>query len=314
MATESEVVTPSVVNDDEQNLAHIPIAENGKAYCSGVKDKNNPYSVWSVSGPSMKAALERTPDDLFLLDEAHLGNLAGADARIRTLRMAFQREYERVILIAQRTGSLGVMRKSNIFGGIVSEGVFTRLVSRPECLAYMTIPIVDYHDSLKSLSLAILQRYDEILHAPLYDKKGNFKSTNAEVVLKAIRAVEDRVWGQSVQRVSSESKTLTVALPSPTRSVQKTTDMMLSLEARVNELQAELYGVRRLGEPGQMEASKHDYSNCPENWINQKSHNMDRDWGADRLAKLQVRQAKEGEVGNGENESTSDSGETTSDS
>jgi hypothetical protein len=310
MDSEPEVLTPTVVDDDEQNLAHIPIAENGKAYCSGVKDMNNPYSVWSVSHPSVKRALERTPDDLFLLDDNHLAKMAGADPRLRTLRMAFQREYERVILAAQRTGTLGVMKKSNIFGGIVSEQTFTRLVSRPECLAYMTMPVVDYHDSLKALSMAILQRYDEILHAPLYDKKGNFKSNIAEVVLKAIRAVEDRVWGQSVQRVSSESKSLMVSIPTPMRSVQKTTDMMLTLEARVNELQAELYGVRKLGEPGQIEAAPHQYATSPENWIAQKGANKDLDWGPDRLAKLQARQAKEGEVGNGESKPEGHSDET----
>lgn len=314
MDSEPEVVTPAVVDEQEEHHAHIPVTDNGRAYCSTVKDHDNPYSVWSLANERLKDCIDRSPDDLFLLDEQVLMNMINRDARLTTIRMSFHREYERVMALFQRTGKLQVLRASNIYGGICSQKVYERYLTRPECLVYMTLPVVDFHDGLKALSATLLNRYDEILKAPLYDKKGNFSAKTAEVVLKAMKSVEDRVWGQSIQRVSSESKSVQVTVPIPGRSVQKTTDLMLVLDHRVKELQAELYGIRRLGEMGHQGANDNRKTSSPQRWIDGTSdsqYDPSEDWEAKRLAKLL---AKEGEVVSGEEgQSASHSDQTTTD-
>jgi hypothetical protein len=297
--------------DQEEHRAHIPVTDNGKAYCSTVKDHDNPYSVWSLSCQSMRDAIDRTPDDLFLLDEQKLTVMVNHDARLNVLRMSFHREYERVMAVFQRTGNITLLRMSNIYGGICCGATFDRYLRRPECLVYLTLPMVDFYDGLKSLGNTLLSRYEEILRAPLYDKKGNFNSRTAEVVLKAMKSVEDRVYGQSIQRVSSESKSVQVTVPVPTRSVPKTTDMMLVLEHRVKELSAELYGIRRLGEQGQLALADESRNNAtPDRWeANRLAVDGER-WVEKRVARML---AKEGEVVSGQGESGSDSDKTTSD-
>lgn len=289
MADDSRDLT---VTDGEEHHAHIPVTDNGKAYCGTVKDKGNPFSVWSVGSEAIKHAIERCPDDLFLLDDNQLSKMADADHRLRTMRVAFQREYERVITYYQRTGQVGVMRNSNIYGGIVGDVTYRRWLERPEVIAYLSAPVVDYHDSLKALSTTILQRYSEILNAPLTDSKGRFSAATARVVLEAIKAVEDRVWGQSVQRVSSESKSVQVTVPVPTRGVAKTTDMMLVMEQKIRELQAELYGVRKLGEPGQYDAGGYEDNRSPDAWEANRILVKGEKW-PEKAAK---RLAKDGEV------------------
>lgn len=278
--------------DCEENVAHVPVSDNGKVHCASIKDKDNPYSVYSLSPRVMREALLAVPDEFFLLDEQQLSKMACADARLRTMRVTLQREYERVITYFQRTGQLHAMRMTNIFGGIITEPTFYKMIRKPENLAYMTMPIVDYHDSLKSLSLTILQRYDEILNVRLVDDKGNLKVGTARVVLEAMRGIEDRVWGKALQRISAETKSVQITVPVPERSMGRTTDMMLSLEQRVKELSAELYGVRKLGEPGQLNVSSWESARSPESYITEKE-NRSPGWTERRL------KAKEGEVVDG---------------
>lgn len=245
------VVQPS---EQDEHVAHIPVTDNGRTFCGTVKDSNNPYSVWSVSPPKLQDAIDRTPADLYLYNESQLSSMTGHDPRLRTLRVSFQREYERVITYFQRTGQLTQMKMTNIWGGLCSESMWHRFLSKPECVVYMTMPVVDYFDSLKALSMTMLQRYDEILRAPVVDKDGKLIVGAAKVVLEAMNSIEDRIYGKALQRMSGEMKSVQVTVPVPPRSLAKTTDIMITLERRVKELSAELYGIRKTADMGQLGA------------------------------------------------------------
>lgn len=257
-----------VVEPEEGHVAHIPVAANGKPFCATVKDHNNPYSVWSVSPPRMRDAIDTAPDDLYLLEESAINKKIGNDPRCRTLRISFQREYERVLTYFQRTGVTPIMRMTNVFGGICSEPAFSKLIKRPEVVVFLTMPIVDYFDSLGALQMTMLQRYQEILNAKVVDKDGKLIVGAARVVLEAIRGIEDRVLGKAVQRISSEMKSVQVTVPVAPRSLGQTTDMMLDMERRIKELSAELYGVRMLGEGDQRAKAVYPQDLCPQNRIN----------------------------------------------
>lgn len=246
--------------DGEPYNAHLPVTDNGKTFCGTVKDDNNPYSVWSVSPPKLQDAIDRAPADLYLLAENQIAPMVGFDARLRTLRVSFQREYERVITHFQRTGQLQTMKLNNIFGGIVSDATFYRMLQKPECVVYMTMPLVDYFDSLKALSTTMLERYDEIIRSPVVDKDGKLMVGAARVVLEAMNAVEDRIFGKALQRMSGEIKSVNVTVPVPPRSLGKTTDILLTLERRVKELSAELYGMRKEGDVGQLNSTSDNTS------------------------------------------------------
>lgn len=262
MADQAEVVTP-----DEGHAAHVPVAANGKAFCGTVKDRTNPYSVWSVSPAKLRDAIDLTSEDFYLLDEQVLAKMVGPDARIRLLRISFQREYERVISYYQRTGMLGLMKMSLIYGGICTQVAFDKLIARPLVMTYLTVPLADYFDSLGALQMQMLQRYQEILNAPILDKNGDLHVGRARLVLEAIRGIEDRVLGKAVQRISSENKSVQVVVPHTDRTMLQTTDMMLDMERRIKELTSELYGVRQLAEGDQRGKAKTAAERSPENLI-----------------------------------------------
>jgi hypothetical protein len=311
MADESVVVTAEVTEEHNEHLAHVPISENGKPYCMTVKDKNNPYSVVSRCSGKLKDAIESIPDELFLLDDQRLSVMCNADHRLKMLRVAFHREYERVILMFQRTGYLGTINASAVFGGICSFNAWTRILDYPEKMAYLTSPIVDYYDGLKSLQSTILERYQELLTAPVFDGKGKFLVGNARVVLAAVMAVEDRIFGKAVQRVSSESKSLNVTVPVASRSIPETADKMLRLEERIKELQAELYGVRKLGEPGQYGAHEAEHKLSPDAYV--KSRESYVPGWSERLLAREGYQS-DGEDEKSESDSSGSSDKATSDS
>jgi hypothetical protein len=55
-------------------------------------------------------------------------------------------------------------------------------------------------------------RLDEIINAPLYNKKGEFDHKNAAMIMKAAMMLETKVHGQQVQKHIHEVKSLHVNL------------------------------------------------------------------------------------------------------
>lgn len=75
-------------------------------------------------------------------------------------------------------------------------------------------------------------RLYEIMHAPIYDNKGNFVSKNASLVLQAIKMVDDRVKGMAIQRIEKKQQ---VSL-----STEQPPVKMSELDKQIETLEAEL--------------------------------------------------------------------------
>jgi hypothetical protein len=173
-------------------------------------DKENPRHVLNLVPEAVRNAMERIPAEFLAMDEDELEARAPRQKWTlvdRRLRTAFWIEYAR----AQDTGSN--MQISNVFNGTCSRNYFYGTIMENKIkLAYLMRPPADYTIAMEeSLNFGVA-RLREILDFPLWakDKDGIERPDVkvAEVILKTVTLIDQRVKGAVIQRI--EQKNLNV--------------------------------------------------------------------------------------------------------
>lgn len=148
----------------------------------------------------------------------------------RALRVSFWQEYE----YAFRTKQL--IRQTSVWRGVCENSYWIQgILSNPVKCAFLFRPVIEYQKSMETLLQIGLSRINEIMHLPIYNEKGVPNAKIAQVVLQAVKQVEDRVKGQALQRIAERSERVLVKEDRSPRSINEIDSKIKTLEAEIND-------------------------------------------------------------------------------
>jgi hypothetical protein len=203
-----------------------------------VYDESSPFALVNMVSGKLRDAIMRVPLELRVMNEAELKSAVEfkptrADYALRT---SFWREFD-------KAAALGRDRivTSHIFAGIVTEPYFYQhFLEQPHRVAWLVLPQQTYSKEMEAILARGTERLWELMEMDVTDAKGKVDSRKAEVLLKVISEVKNRVKGMAVQRVNKQSVNLN--LPAGNRAVP--VQSMEELKKRLAELEGKSVGDR----------------------------------------------------------------------
>lgn len=208
-------------------------------------DKSDPRAVVNLVPEDLRQHIEDMAfenPEYFNQDERSLralfkeanknGKLTHREAEIgateNRIRVAFWTEYNR----AQDSG--GRMNLANVCAGICTKAYFyNEITKRKTKLAWVLTPPTSYTSAMEEALIYGVEKIRDILDIELKDSKGNVNVKAAEVLLKTIQFLDQRVKGAIVQKVDTRS----LVVHADTRSKPKESEP-LTLEAVQKQLQS----------------------------------------------------------------------------
>lgn len=217
------------------NRENLPSTADIPDRPTSIRDEQDPFSLIKFLTGRLKEAVLNIPEEIFLKTEGDLRMSVKPTNADFALRVSFWREFERVLW----KGS-GAISPASVMAGIVSEQYFYKeFLSNPKKVAFMIRPMQTYNKEMEAILMRATERLWELIEIPIYNSKGRFDSKAAEVLMKAVAQVENRVKGMAVQK--SENKRVSVNVNTRTRAVQGI-ETMAQLDARIKQLEAEVNG------------------------------------------------------------------------
>ncbi len=200
-----------------------------------IRDESQDFSLTSFLSDRLRECVLELPEDLLMCEEGTLKLKAKPTPTDYALRVSFWREFERMMW----RGS-GKITCSSILSGICTDAYFYRqFITNPLKLAWMVRPMQTYQKEMEAILHRGTERLWELIEIPITNKKGQVDAKLAEVVLKTVKQLEDRVKGMAVQR--SEQRSLSVNVTTRSKATQSI-DTMESLDARIKQLENEVDG------------------------------------------------------------------------
>jgi hypothetical protein len=135
-----------------------------------------------------------------------LSRPTATEARIR---LAFWQEYERT-----QMKHAFQMQVKNIYAGVCThQHFYTRVLQRPEILAWMLMPPASYQVAMEEALNFGVERLREILELPIMLPNGKPDTSTASLILKTVAFLDMRVKGAIVQKnlnvnVSTDSRSI----------------------------------------------------------------------------------------------------------
>lgn len=151
-------------------------------------------------------ALDRVPVQYRDMEASELEKIVKPSPVIKMLQVAFNRELER----ATRTGKQFSTKR--VYEDICSAATFSRMIDNPAELAYVTKKIPQYEVAIESVLMDAAEKYREIINLPIRRKVSMVTKSGevveneiidaklAAVVISAIKNLEDRIHGKSLQK------------------------------------------------------------------------------------------------------------------
>ena len=179
-------------------------------------DPNNPRSMMNITIPQFKDALKEKSVKFYLeKDEFYLAKIVKPTPTVNRLRYSFWAEYD------QAQEEKRDMVEENIWRGVCSQDQFFTQIKKLKVQAWMLYPVVDYTVAIEEALMFGLGKVREILEFPLYqtkttkvgkgDKKEDYMTEKvpdykvADLMLKAVKMLEDRSKGGVVQKLESKT-------------------------------------------------------------------------------------------------------------
>lgn len=208
-----------------------------------INDAENPRSVVSLVPPVVAERISQVPKDYLVMDERSLKEeLIRSGKRPSPMdnraRIAFWIEYNN----AQNNGRSMFM--TNVYGGVCSrEHFYNALLTDKQRTAWLVCPPTQYLIAMEEmLSFGMDRVRDEILTLPVVNKKGEPNPRMAQVILDAVKMIDQRIKGAVIQRV--ETKNLHVhAGKSQMDKGSTTVQGMSELDKKLDELEKRARGV-----------------------------------------------------------------------
>jgi hypothetical protein len=169
-----------------------------------IADYANKYSdsIYLVP-PRIQRMMLWIAGEYWMLDESLLLNKCCPTATVKMLRINFWNEY----YAAVRENRM--MEMINVYRSVCSSSVFYSQLSRREACIWVFRAMKDYTTFMEEQLHRGLQRIDEILSLPIA-QNGKINTSTANLILRTIQMVENRVKGAVVQK--HEHKSLNVSV------------------------------------------------------------------------------------------------------
>lgn len=128
-----------------------------------------------------------------LLKEAKKNDVEFDDTD-RRLKVAFWNMYNKAVTYNK------AMSISRVRLGICSCSVWLQIIKCPYKLAWFLIPPREYYQTLEAVLQGALARLDDIVNSSPFNKYGTLDCKKAEVILKAVAMIDNRLHGGFVQK------------------------------------------------------------------------------------------------------------------
>lgn len=197
-----------------------------------IYDEDDELSLVRCLTGKLKAAVQAVPLEFRVLGPKELIEFAELElTRIDyALRTSFWREYGRAMALG-----LPTLETRRIFAGVCSEVQWKRILDTPGRVAWLVLPQLTYQNEMEAILGRATTRLWELIEMDVRDPKT--KKTcprRAELLLKVITMVNDRVKGMAVQRVEKKTASIKVTAPANRALPEPTID---ELRARLDQLQ-----------------------------------------------------------------------------
>lgn len=206
-----------------------PIAIKEHDY-SFIFDPKNAESIVALAPSKLAKAVECVPSGFLEMDREELEAEVNPTKTDKAIKIAFWREYNR----SRLTGTHISMR--GIANGICHESYINhKFLPSSKKIAWMLQANIADEIGMQIMYEKSMDRLDEILNSNMTDKNGNLDARRAEVVLKAIQLIENRVKGLAIQR--TESKNLNVKIEEKTDGSKDREEIISGLRERLGKLE-----------------------------------------------------------------------------
>lgn len=206
-----------------------------------IKDRENPQSVINVAPAIIGEALEAIPDTVFAMSTTEL-----RDAFRKTryddfteieekLRISFWKEYESAVTDGRK------MSIQRITTGVCQLPFFRKHICGSSFrLAYILTPPEDYVLTLEELLKLATEQIRDILLLPHIKKNGEPDARMADVKLKILESMLNRVKGSVATRVESKNLNVNIENDTKSSSVVAQITSMEDLDKKLKELAKEV--------------------------------------------------------------------------
>lgn len=186
-------------------------------------------------------ALDKIPVQYRDMEPRELEEMISPTATIKMLQVAFNKELER----ATRTGKQFSTKR--VYEDVCSPATFSRLLDNPAELAFVTKKVPHYEVAIESVLLDAAEKYREIINLPIrrkvamVTKSGEIVENEiidaklAAVVISAIKNLEDRIHGKSLQK----NINITTSQPETRDNEQASLDKE-AIDKKIKELEESL--------------------------------------------------------------------------
>lgn len=213
-----------------------------------ILDKETPRSLYQVSSKAVQKVLDKSEvTDLLSKEETDLQKLIKPNKTINRLRIAFWKEFDH----AQNHKCK--MNMANVYRGICTQEYFSMVLSDENVrnAVWILLPRTNYAIVMEEALDKANERLREIIEMPIYEMKqikgkdGKVRQKRvpnakiAEIILKAQKALDERVKGAVVQKVEQKSLNYSV---NEQRKEGVITDIEVNaeiIEAEIRELEKE---------------------------------------------------------------------------
>lgn len=162
---------------------------------SNILDKSDPRSLYSLSPPSVKQAMDRLhPDDLIKSEDELIKEFKPNRLHC-AVRVSFWAEYDRVQAELEDEMSLTAICKR-----IVDPHHFRKLIATDWYIKFLVTPPMDYSVATQEALMFGIHRLREILELPLYKENGDVNGAIVDKIIRTVAFLDLRVKGGITQR------------------------------------------------------------------------------------------------------------------
>lgn len=192
-------------------------------------NKQNERSFYNRVSDRFQRALDDIPDEFLKMDESDLIDAIKPNQTMNCLRFRLWEEYNKAMDKDQKVKIVEICK------GICAVNYFYAVVLRnKKVLAYLLCPPKEYEVAAHEALMLGIRQIRNILHFPLWDKKGNPDPKIAALQLNVVKMLDARVKGAPTQKI--EQKTLQANVDVHDLAQELT---MKDVEAKLRKLRGE---------------------------------------------------------------------------
>lgn len=187
-----KIPDPTLPSDIQQGYVPKPIV---------VFDESEAFSVVNMVTDKVAEAIKAVPEEWHAMSERELRAKVTITHTDNALRVSFWREYERAV----GEGKNHIASRW-IFSGICTEQYFYKFLKNPKKVAWLVRPIQSYQKHMEVILNRGVERLEEMVEMDIRDKDGGISVRKAELLLKVVTEVGNRVKGLAVQKIQKDER------------------------------------------------------------------------------------------------------------